>query len=645
MKIGEQLRFPTIPEDYESLIGLSARATSDHELLDLNRVLRRAGISMDRPGYLPRLDPNVLARLAPILGCTSEQITDRTMTVLTTKARTSQIVLGATKLNAHDIESHLRRISPLSIAAGSHHRESWLLRLLPYCPVSYELLRSDCSRCGAALRWKQSVGIGTCETCDQVVAPTDSPLLEITQRQDYTLFARLLSSQSVVRDAAMAELGPALGDVDGETLIRMVIGIGACVHLKSHFVDRKGIYRLPPEDLGAIVAIGTGMLREWPGRLQNWAHEQAAKLVVGDPAFLDLRAKLQRLGRRSLVSTCQSTIIREALPDIFGSVQRSFSPPQDTLLREEAGDILGVTERLIDLADAKLLPAEELGTGTIRRIRFRRSVVDNLKARMDGSISIPLLARTTGLPVYAIENLCDHGLLDRETDPALHYLRHASSITLISIERLRTDIFGRKDVVASEQAIPLATAARMIGGRLKPWTDVVIALRDQKLSCWLSPEATPDTPWLRSILVLPTDFVHFVELEIAAPLGSEYLPPDECSLTDAKEILNVQSTLSIDLNEVFADEIAARAQRGPKKSVPMTAVLARAANEISVAEVCGRTGWNPRQVKWALSKFDDVRTPCGWSRYEIEQSGVLSARVDWSIRAHRRVPNARPSSS
>lgn len=141
MKIGEQLRFPTIPEDYESLIGLSARATSDHVLLDLNRVLRRAGISMDRPGYLPRLDPNVLTRLAPVLGCTVKQITDRTMTVLTPKAKTSQIALGATKLNAQDIESQLRRISPLSIAAGSHHRESWLLRLLPYCPVSYSTLR------------------------------------------------------------------------------------------------------------------------------------------------------------------------------------------------------------------------------------------------------------------------------------------------------------------------------------------------------------------------------------------------------------------------------------------------------------------------------------------------------------------------
>jgi hypothetical protein len=638
MKIGEPLWFATMPEDYESLIGLTARATADHVLLDLNRVLRRAGISMDRPGYLSRLEPEALARLASVLGCPTEEVISRATPALMPDAKNSAVALGTVVLNASDIETARRRISPLAIANGSHHRESWLLRILPYCPASYELLRSDCSECGAALRWKKSVGIGVCETCEQVVAPADAPTLELALREDYTLFSRLLSTRTLVRETALTELSADVRHIDGETLIRMVIGIGACVHLASRFVNRKAIYKLPPAILAAIISTGTGMLREWPDRLQNWARAEASNLVANGATFQKLRARLQRLGHRTRVSSAQATLVRDALPDIFGNVQRSFRPPSDTILRCEAQAILGLGPRLLELVDARLLDAEELNAGPNRPIRFSRTAVTDLRGRIDGSISIPTLARATGLPIYAIENLCDHGLLDPEKDPALQYLRHASSISSGSIDRLGASILGRKGAGHPADVVALGTAARRIGGRLKPWTDIFMALADGSLGHWVDPKANGDVPWLRRILVQPSTLARFDEVRISSAAGSNYLAPADCSLTDAKEILNLHGTVSINLQHVFSEEIAAHQQRGTKKALSMKAVLARAQAEISVAEVCARAGWNPRQARWALRPFEQHRTDCGWYRRLIEVSGVLGERIDWETRAYRREP-------
>lgn len=637
-KIGEPLRFATAPTDYESLVGLVARATSDHVLLDLNRVLRRAEISMDRPGFLPRLEPHVVARLAPVLGCTVEQVIDLTHAVSVPNALSSRIEAGAMTLLAMDVETERRRISPMSIAQGSHHREAWLLRILPYCPVSHELLRSDCSKCGATLGWRTSVGIGACENCEAIVEPTPSPLLDETHRKDYGLFARLLDRRSSVREPALAELSPVLRQVDGDSIVRLVIGLGACAHLEERGVKRKSIYRLDPADLAAILASGTALLRDWPSRLQDWAREEARALTIGGPAFRLLRVALQKLGRRHLGSPVQVELIRDALPDVYMNERRSFRKAEETLLPREAAAILGIAPRIFDLIDKELLDAQTIGAGAKRRVIFKRDDIMNLRTRIDASISMPLLCRTSGLPIYAVENLCDHELLEREDHAALLHLRHAPSVTIASIDALRARIFRSTAVKRPEEAIPLGTAARRIGGRLKPWAAIVLALADGSLDRWIDPTFGADAPWLRSVLVEPSQLALFENTEITWKRASEYELRSACSLTNAREVLNLQSTLSIDLQQVFAREIAACTQRGPAKSVPMAAVLEKAREEISISEICARADWNPRQAKWALTPLMEARTPCGWNRARVERSGVMDERIDWSVRTHRRAP-------
>lgn len=441
-----------------------------------------------------------------------------------------------------------------------------------------------------------------------------------------------------MRAQASCELAQGVRHVDSETLVRMVLGIGACVHLDSRVINRKQSHRVEPSTLGRIISAGTGLLRTWPEGLQGWTRAEAARLVADGTGIGILRGALRRLGQRSLVSDVQATLVQTALPDLFGNVQRSFKPPSDILLRGEASAMLGIVSlTLHELVDAKVLPAEFLSPDDKRHMRFDRAIIADMRKRMDRSTSIQLLSRTTGLPFYAIENLCDHGLLCREAHPAIRHLRHAGSVTDESVAHLCASVFGNVGTgYHPDDAIAIGTAIRRIGGRLKPWTDIMDALRTRTLACWRDPTSTAGTPWLRAILVGPADLVVFDTARMRSVDGVAHVPPENCSLTEAKDILNLNGTLSVDLQDVFADEIAQRPQWGPRKDVAMASVLAIAETQISMAEICARAGWNPRQAKWALGPYEHLRASCGWDRVGIENSGVLTERIDWRVRAHRR---------
>lgn len=151
--------------------------------------------------------------------------------------------------------------------------------------------------------------------------------------------------------------------------------------------------------------------------------------------------------------------------------------------------------------------------------------------------------------------------------------------------------------------------------------DIIEALRTRTLACWRDPRSIADTPWLRAILVRPADVAMFDAVTIRSVNGASHLPPENCSLYEAKDILNLHGTLSIDLQEVFPDQISQCPRWGPRKDVAMASVLAIARTQISMAEICVRAGWNARQAKWALGPYKHLRSAWG---------GTASASKIWA---------------
>lgn len=621
MLVGRSLRIPggPIAED-QSLIGMVADRTAFHVLGDINGVLRRAGINMDYPGSLSKIDPELLVDLAPILGCDEADILARATPLMNPKARSSALRFGATIVDAFDFEANRRRISPLSLQASPHHRQAWMIKLLPYCPVSLERLRSECSKCGLPLRWKSTRGVGRCDSldCDHTIEPTDAPPLDCKIAEDYRLFADLFSPSSEVRRAALSQFPSAITSIDPRLLIDMIVAVGACAVLPSRRADRKTFCKQAPDVVARVCATGTALLKSWPIGVRAWAAAEAQRLTTNDRELLALRKAIRRLGIRTVVSDEQSELIKAAFPDLFGNVRRAFASVEEVVLRSEASGLLGVaTETINILAEQGAIVSERMGS-TSAHIRFLRSDILEARRCLDQSLSTALMKRTTGLPFYAIDQLRAINTLTDELHPVASALRGSDSVTKVSLAAIVNGLEANRDRGRwPELVVPIGTATRRFGGNLKPWANIVTALADGSLPFWSSGPIDGETNWAREIMVQPADMSRFDDI-LVPDVDSNVR--EDCSLTDAREILNLQGVASLDLKAVFSDDVSRRQQVGPRVSVSTRSVLELAANTISIAEICARTGWNQRHAKWRLAPYQEYKTETGWSRSVIESA-------------------------
>lgn len=630
-KVGRALRFATEPFDGESLPGLLARATAFHVLLYLNGVLRRAGINMSAAGQLALLPMERLEPLTGIIGCTVDQIAARVLTRTHSDRKVSDVRIGDTTIRVFDLETRSRRIAPGTLRTHPFHRVAWMNRLLPYCEVSHELLRSDCSECFRPLRWKNSCGIGVCESCEAEVRPSEEPPLFEGHRENYAVFADLLSVDLERHQRALSHLSPSLRTLDHNTLVEMVLGVGMRVAAaeapREQEIQRKAMHRLAPEYLGAVIARGIGMMRNWPDDLRTWARERAETLRDDRNAFLAHRADLRLLGARSRVSPAQATVMREALGDLFAKEQRSFAAPQTTALKFEASAMLGTTnETLAELVELGHLSEETVLGRTRDHVRYSMVELVEIRRALTVSRTWPEIARSIGIPLYGMEQLCCMGKLDREMNAASQYLRGAWGVTTASWDTLWDDIKQNAQGIPPRGATPLGTAVRRIGGRLKPWGAIFDALSGSAsqpgpMKFWIS--ADNATAWTRRIQVIPEDLKHFDDVAFD-PEGYDPLRFSETTnITGARDILNLGGMSNCNLRDLFAGDIASRPQFGPEKAVGLGVVLEEAQRSISVAEICERNGWSPRRLKSQVLKFANARTATGWKREVIEGSGLL----------------------
>jgi hypothetical protein len=633
-KVGRALRFAMSPLNEESLSGFIARTTSFHVLLYINGVLRRAGINMSAAGPLAFLPMSQLERLTDIIGCTVEEIAARRYTRIHPEHVVSDLRIGDVTIRAFDLETTERRIAPGTLQIHPFHRTAWMMRLLPYCEMSYELLRSDCSECARPLRWKNSCGIGVCESCEAKVRPSVEPPLFEGDRENYAVFADLLSTDPKRRGKALSNLNPLLRSLDQNTLVEMVLGIGdrlvAAERLQDEKFNRKAIHRLPPDYLGSVIARGIGMMRNWPDDFRTWARERAETLRNDRHAFLAHRAALRRLGARSRVSPAQAAVMREALGDLFAKEQRCFAAPQTMALKYEASAMLGITnETIAELAGLGHLTEEKILGRSRDHVRYPIAELVEIRRAQTESRTWPEIARSIGISLYGIEQLCCMGMLDREMNAAVQHLRGAWGITTASLNTFWNDI-ERKATQGLPPAgsTPLGTAVRRIGGRLKPWGAIFDTLSglDQPacpMNFWISDEAS--TPWARRIHVFSTDIARFDGVAFDPDAHAPLRFSETTNITGAREVLNLGGIPHCDLRTLFANDIASRPQFGPEKSISLSAVLREAQRSISVAEICERNGWSPRRLRRQVLKFADARTETGWKRDVIEGSGLLKS--------------------
>ncbi|MBX9860507.1 MAG: hypothetical protein K2Y20_13100 [Sphingomonas sp.] len=530
----------THPRPDESLAGLVARATAANVLGASRIILSEVGVSLPRPGTIGRDLGDLGIRLANKIGCTMDEISHRAHPYVADTGRSAAVHWGGTQLLRSDLSLNRRRISPATLLDQDHHPASWLLSLLAFCPTSFERLIDRCPRCGEGLGWVAARGIGHCEHCRARVIHPDGETLPGRFREDYALFAHLVSIEPQARRSALSDLGPELGALPTSSIVGLVTSLGRALVVGAAEVRRDRFLSSSPIVTAQIIAVGTSVLRDWPHAFRRHLAEFYGN---DDEAEQKMIRTLQHRAQDRGMEADAANALRNALPEIFTFGRKSLRslvvPMMDpTEFRRRTGFSNMSWQKLY--SSGALGPAEATGR---RRASARvpRDAAERLIALKQGSEPSAALEQLLGLPTYAIEQLACIGEIDHADHPGFRILGLENRITSASAAALIADIQRPGEITPPRKAVPLLRlAARFCGGE-KPWGAILSDLRRGPVRHWILPDKTEGAIWrrplMRRVLVLPD---HFDQIPVARFDRSRHLDfPFETTFSqqDAIEVL------------------------------------------------------------------------------------------------------------
>ncbi|SEJ06403.1 hypothetical protein SAMN05428950_1011009 [Sphingomonas sp. OV641] len=609
-----RLRFDLDVLSDESVPGAIARGVAENHLVKLNVVLKEIGIGR-YAGASQLADTATLDRLATVLRCDPERLRAQAGRRLVEPGdRRLQHFLdfdGLVVPRGH-LELARRRISPLSLARSPHHRQSWLMSVLPFCPESLECLIDSCSHCGKTLGWVQSVGIGRCENCLRPIEPNPIPPLSDDLAEDYRIFAGLLSLIPEERDAARSIMPDRLKDLSPGALARLAMRCGLDCddgEEKRAWQTRAG--RMRPERLALTAVRGVALLRSWPNGILNWATQRVAAASDEKGCRADMARRIRRIAWGDSRFDDQRDLVQEAFP--------GFAPPRVGL----AGGGRVYTGRQAN----RVLPGFRTQAETIRRLRIvpTRAVashgimlehaysavpIDAAAARWADSVPISTIASRLRLPLYAVEQLIETDLLARHDDEILAIiLRRPQAVasTFEAFVRRLTERASRKRMPST--ALPIGQESRRIGGRPKPWSEIYAALLDDRIPFWLDGDVDTDR-----LLVARGSLDRFIVASEPKVFGSNTPFATQMSTGDAAELLNVRPAVVAELSSAG---VITRTKGLRAMMTPRIGVERLAAKLVSAAELARRARTSAEQVNDRLRAAGFVDFHGFWRRREV----------------------------
>ncbi len=598
-----------------SLPGLIAASARLNVLGNVKPVLRSAGLPL-RPGYVGGLVVGHEAALAARLGCPQATIVAASTPPI--DARDGAVVRwGDGAIKREWLDSRLRRVAPGSLRLSDHHRATWCNRLLGHCPETLESLVDRCARCGRDQRWLAAEGIGWCDRrgcgpLDAIGEPLPAELAD-----DYRTFAGLCSPIPQEREMARASLAPVLAELPPATLIDFVFRLGLALQ-DSTSSPRKALTDATPAERSRAAARGAAALTQWPlGLRAEVRRELAVRGSANGAARRRLRAGM--LAAASMLPSDDAgapSILLAALPEIQGEVGRSFIGIDGArLLGSDAAGRLGISHAALRRhADAGMFVAEGVVERGYRRALYDCSVIDEAASAWRRSDPIGRLIRALGLPRYACERIVGAGDVTRETHPfALTLADQPRTLTASADAYLSSLVEACRHEAPPPNVVRLDAALKIVGGRLKPWRQVLDAVRKGQLAAWMEDGSAPIA---RRIHVLPADIAHHVMRNADDCLLDGAFVSPSMSQVDAMTVLNLRQ---ID-GPLLESAKLLRFDKGRRSLlIKVDEVLAIARGYVATPEAAARIGIGPAAAWHETSHvLGPPQSPAGWPRQRFD---------------------------
>lgn len=601
-----RLRFDLDVREDESVPGVIARGVAGHHLLRLRTILREA--SAGRYAGLTQLaDPSALVRLARVVRIdVAPLVAQAGRRLIEPGHRRLQHFVdfdGLVLPRAH-LELRRRRISPLALLDGDHHRQAWIMSLLPFCPRTLERLVDTCPLCGFALGWVESVGIARCERCLGTVPPTPLPALHDALADSYRLFAGLLSLRSADRELSVAAMPARLRGLAPGELARLAMRCGLdCTDgdEKRAWQTRAG--RLAPDRIAETAVRGIDLLRSWPNGIAGWAADHLAEATDDKTRRRDLRTRIRRIAWGDSGFRDQRALLGEIFPNLEPATAH---PGADAFCtgREANRRLPGFREHAAEIRRLGIVPHRSAPSGGAHL--YSAQVVDAAVRGAADAISISSVMDELKLPLYAIEQLFAAKLLARQDDPLLALILRRPMATASTyrdfVSLLRRNGASRSPPVT---AIPLAHESHRIGGHAKPWSDIYGALVSGRLTFWLA-EGISSADLLVARGSLDT--------YLRTPPRSIGTVAADMSTTDAAELLNV---IPGNVRKLRYAGILPHSTGMRAKTTPRAYVEKLAAEWVSAAEMARRARTSAEHVKCRLRSLGFESHHGLWRRSEV----------------------------
>lgn len=615
-----RLRFPISMHEDESIPGAIARGVREHVLVRTRPVLDAADVAVKRAGHTQLAEPAELERLAQVIRCSVSDLCAGAgrREIESNSSKAVHVRFGNNLVPMQYLDLDRRRVSPLSLRMRNYHRVNWLNLLLPYCPESLERLTSSCTSCEATLGWHYAKGIGICEYCECELQPSNEPALRDDLVDDYRLFACLSSANGCDVAKAITSMPEILQSTASNTLARLAIQVGGLVQDDPVVTaSRTVVLDLPKPQLASIAAAGASFLRSWPHGFQTWVVERSEELSCDPEAPRLLRMRLQRLARRGSETDEMVGLVTGALPDLSMHAVHAFSSSRRYYLYKDVQKLLGLDAPQADaLRERDDIKYRQITRASHRRGQFDADQIDELASPFRDAVPFNSCTGRFKIPLYAVEQCCRPGLLEREEHPAFLSIKSRTSVrpeSLTALENALTSASSTEECPLD--AVSLSVAAKRIGGRPKPWGSIVQALVNGNLEYWLNGEAaTTRSVRIRASAITAFDAV----IDDPADFGIETCAM--ISQADAAEILNIKSELLAGLSEQLEMpfSLQGRALVSPRSTV------IRAAEALAWdTEISWHLGVRFHSVETILIDRQIVRTGTGWCRRTLIDEGIL----------------------
>lgn len=604
-----RVRFAIEVQHDESLQSILARSAREHCISQLRPVLGAAGFRAARAGRIHLLPPDDLKNLAEVLRQDPDVLIRRSAT-----AFEKSYSFGNMTVPHGIIELEKRRIGPRSLSIAPHHRFSWGNLLLPFCPVTLEELVDTCSCCGQSLGWAVSHGIGTCESCGELVEPSKSDNLHPDLVEGYRTMANLMSFDPDIRGAELSKHAPRLEGLD--------FGVVAltCLTLNRIFRDRlnwgrnlRPVLASSPLERAEFVSQSGSLLESWPEKIMDSFNETIEFAKSDHKSFSKLWTNLKSLTSESK-SKCNGSadFIVRSIPDLDCRVRSRASIRDRHYSTTEAFLALGLQyKKLLSLVDADLIDFVELPAGRRRNIAVNAAQIDRLAEDIRRSIRLRSLAQKLKLPVYAIEQVAAAGIVEPVAADAIKHLFGEIRVSQSSADDLLNNLSeARSHTPLPPDAKSLLATSRVYGGGLKPWVAVIHALISKEIKFWVKDRVNS-----YHIFVRPLDIRWIMNRKCE---GADQAIPREIMMSrfDAADVLNIP-VLTLDRADVLR---ALESDGRPGRDFASVGrVKDLASRVITLAEIALRSDVHFNRILKddRLAGVDPILF--GWDRKQVEQ--------------------------